>query len=126
MSPTEGCMSRIRRLLSRPFKVEPGEGWTFCLLALSGFCVIAGCFVVGRAVSQSLFLSTLPPRYIPYRYIAVTVGVILASSLYARVAGRYRSDRLIMGSTALIIAGVLMFRLLLTTSLASSVWLLVA
>lgn len=92
------------------FNVRPDELGTFILLSVYIFMVIGGTFVIGRTVSRALFLSSLPQEAIPYRYIGVTFGVVLASSLYARVAARYRRDRLIYISTGVMILGILLFR----------------
>ncbi|MCB0212816.1 MAG: HEAT repeat domain-containing protein [Anaerolineae bacterium] len=107
-------------MLQSIFKVRPGEGKTVGLLFLYYFLLISGNVVISHSVSRALFLSALPREAIPYRYIGVTFGIVLGGSLYARVATRYRRDRLIMGSTAIMVVGVLMFRALLETPWADS------
>ena len=98
-----------RLSLARYLHLEPGEGSTLFLLSFSLFLVI------GRTVSRALFLSGLPPEYIPARFLAVTVGVVIASLMYARIVGRFRTHRLIQCTTLLMIGGLLVFRLLLIT-----------
>ncbi|HET6845317.1 MAG TPA: Npt1/Npt2 family nucleotide transporter, partial [Anaerolineales bacterium] len=94
------------------------------LLSLSLFLVTGATAVIGRTVSRALFLSGLPRQYIPVRYMAVTVGVVLTSVLYARIAGRFRSHHLIQRTTLGMIGGLLAFRLLLDTAMANSLWML--
>ena len=94
------------------------------LLSISLFLVIGSTAVIGRTVGRALFLSGLPPEYIPVRFLAVTVGVVLTSLLYARIAGRFRSHHLIQRTTLVMIAGLLAFRFLLDTRIATSLWLL--
>ena len=115
---------RSRLSFSRHLQLEPGEGSTLFLLSLSLFLVIGSTAVTGRTVGRAMFLSGLPPEYIPVRFIAVTVGVVLTSLLYARIAGRFQSHHLIRRTTLMIIAGLLAFRLVLGTSIASNLWIL--
>lgn len=111
-----------RLSIGRRLRIEPGEGGTLFLLSLSLFLVIGSTAVIGRTVSRSLFLSGLPPQYIPVRYLAVTVGVVLTSLLYARIAGRFGTAYLIQRTTLAMIGGLLVFRLLLSTAIANSLW----
>ena len=114
----------LRDNLRRLYQIEEGEGRTFSLLALNFFLIIGGNYVIGRSVGRSLFLSNLPPQYIPLRYIIVTAGVVFTSLAYARYNASFRLDRLIIGSTAVMALGILLFRLLLATPLAGSLLLL--
>src|SRR5262245_31851432 len=118
-------MTVHRRLsLTRYLPLEPGEGSTLFLLSLSLFLVIGSTAVIGRTVGRAMFLSGLPSQYIPVRYLAVTVGVVLTSLLYARISGRFRSHDLIQRTTLVMIVGLLAFRLLLNTPMAASLWML--
>src|SRR6476620_4720376 len=110
--------------LERSLQLEAGEGRTLFLLCLSLFLVTGSTAVIGRTVSRALFLSGLPRQYIPVRYLAVTVGVVLTSLLYSRIAGRFRSHHLIQRTTLGMIAGLLVFRVLLSTALANNLWML--
>jgi ATP:ADP antiporter, AAA family len=116
--------TRSRLSLSRHLQLEPGEGSTLFLLSLSLFLVIGSTAVIGRTVGRALFLSGLPSQYIPVRYLAVTVGVVLTSLLYGRISGRFRSHDLIQRTTLVMIVGLLAFRLVLGTSIASNLWIL--
>ncbi len=94
------------------------------LLSLSLFMVIGSTAVIGRTVSRTLFLSGLPTQYIPARFIAVTVGVVLTSLLYSRISGRAHTPRLIQLTTVATIGGLFIFRLLLGTTAAGNLGLL--
>jgi ATP:ADP antiporter, AAA family len=113
-------------MLSIPhrFQVSPKEIITLFLLSLSLFLVIGATAVIGRTVSRALFLSGLPSQYIPVRYLAVTVGVVSTSLLYSRISGRFRTPQLIQRTTLAMIGGLFVFRLLLDTLVAESLWLL--
>ncbi|MCB0162801.1 MAG: HEAT repeat domain-containing protein [Anaerolineae bacterium] len=113
-----------QNLIQSIFKIRPGEGGTVGLLFVYYFLLISGNVVVSQTVSRALFLSALPRDAIPYRYIGVTFGIVLGGSLYARVATRYRRDRLIIGSTGVMLVGVLLFRALLETPWANSLVIL--
>lgn len=110
--------------ISRSLHLEPGERIPLLLLSLSLFLVIGSTAVIGRTVSRALFLSGLPSQYIPARFLAVTVGVVLTSLLYARIAGRIRTPHLIQRTTLAMIGGLFIFRLLLNTAIANSLWML--
>ncbi len=117
-------MTAIRNALSKVFQLEKGEGLTFGLLSFALFLSIGGYYVIGRTVSRSLFLSNLPPELISVRYIAVTVGIVLVSMVYTRYSTRFRRDYLIVGTTAVMATGVLLFRILLATPLGDSLLIL--
>ncbi|MCB0197717.1 MAG: HEAT repeat domain-containing protein, partial [Anaerolineae bacterium] len=112
--------STNQNILQSIFKIRPGEEMTVGLLFLYYFLLISGNVVISQTVSRALFLSALPKEAIPYRYIGVTFGIMLGGSLYAGIATRYRRDRLIVGSTSMMIVGVLLFRALLETPYANS------
>ena len=112
-----------RLSISRRLYLEPGEGGTLFLLSLSLFLIIGRTAVIGRTTGHALFLSGLPSQYIPVRYLAVTVGVVLVSMLYARIAGHFHSHHLIQRTILAMIVGLLAFRLLIDT-LANNLWML--
>lgn len=114
-------ISSIPRLL----RLEPGEATTLLLLSFSLFLVIGSTAVIGRTVSRALFLSGLPAQYIPARFLAVTVGVVLTSLLYSRLTGRAHTPILIQFTTLAMLAGLFVFRLFLgTAAAAANLWLL--
>lgn len=115
-----------RKLSSIPhrLRLEPGEASTLLLLCLSLFLVIGSTAVIGRTVSRALFLSGLPTQYIPARFLAVTVGVVLTSLLYSRLTGRIHTPSLIQFTTLAMLGGLFVFRLFLGTAAAGNLWLL--
>lgn len=110
--------------IPRRLHLEPGEVTPLFLLSLSLFLIIGSMAVIGRIVSRALFLSGLPSQYIPARFLAVTVGVVLASLLFSRIVGRVRTPLLIQLTTLAMLGGLFVFRLLLETTVAGSLWLL--
>ncbi len=114
MAATNGS-SALAGALRTLFKIEPGEGAKVGLMFLYSLSAVGGAFVVGRSVSRSLFLSGLPRADIPYKFIGMAVGVVLAASIYARVASRFRRDRMIIVSHVIMAALVLAFRFIFAT-----------
>jgi len=111
-------------LVPRRLHLEPGEATNLSLLSLSLFLIIGSTAVIGRTVSQALFLSGLPSQYIPARFLAVTVGVVLPSILYTRISGRAHTPRLIQLTTLVMLVSLFVFRLLLDTAAVGNIWLL--
>ncbi|MEM9692375.1 MAG: Npt1/Npt2 family nucleotide transporter [Myxococcota bacterium] len=100
----------MRGRLEAWFKVEPEESRTTLLLFLHCMCVVAAAFVIGRAVGNTLFLQRVDNRWLPYAYVVSAVVVSTLSAIYARFAGRVRSDRLIVRTAARFAAAVLATR----------------
>jgi len=111
-----------RDILQTVFKVRPDESATVGVMFLYFFLSVGGTYVLGRAVSRALFLSTLSKEDIPYRFIGMAIGVVLGASLYTRVASHYRRDQLVIGTTSMMISGILIFRFLLDTPYADNLW----
>jgi len=107
--------SRLQQALRLLFRLEPGEGVRAGLMLVYSIAVIGGVVITGQLVSRSLFLSSLPPTDIPYKYILPPVALMLATGLYARIASRFRRDRLIVGTCAAMLAIVVGFRLVLAS-----------
>ncbi|MFH1571107.1 MAG: HEAT repeat domain-containing protein [Gemmatimonadota bacterium] len=109
----EPRLQQAGRLL---FRLEPGEGVRAGLMLVYSIAVIGGVVITGQLVSRSLFLSSLPPADIPYKYILPPAALMLATGLYARLAPHFRRDRLIVGTCAVMLAFVVGFRIVLATS----------
>lgn len=107
--------SHLQQALRVLFRLEPGEGVRAGLMLVYSIAVIGGVVITGQLVSRSLFLSSLPPTDIPYKYILPPVALMLAVGLYARIAPHFRRDRLIVGTCAVMLAFVIGFRILLAT-----------
>lgn len=107
---------RFNQHILRPiFRVQEGEGLRVALMLLYSIAVIGGVIITGQLASRALFLSSLPQSAVPYKFILPPVALMLVSALYTRLAGRIRSDRLILLTYSLILAGVVGFRLLMET-----------
>ncbi|MBI5186534.1 MAG: MFS transporter [Nitrospinae bacterium] len=112
----------IEKLLN----VRRGE-WKSALLMFF-YCMnsISAPFVIGKIVSSTLFLKRVEPQYIPYTYIGVAVFTSLALWFYTRISHLFRLDRLIIGSTGILIVITLAFRLAIAeTADASSLVVLI-
>jgi ATP/ADP translocase len=96
--------SKLDALLESVLKIRRGE---FELVALMFVYLmgIVSAFVVGRTVRDTLFLSRYDVSSLPMMYVAVAIGVSVSSYAYARIADRYRRDRVVphslLGFTAL-------------------------
>lgn len=107
-----------RLLLS--LKIQPREGTRVLLMFIYSLATVGGGVVLGRAVSRSLFLSTLPETAVPYKFILPPFFVIVGTLIYNRLVPRYTMYRLIAATNLLIISGLLVFRYLLDSSIATT------
>jgi ATP/ADP translocase/HEAT repeat protein len=87
-------MPNLDGMLDSAFRIRPGEGRRVGLMFLYLMGVVS-TFIVSRTVRDTLFLSRYELGRLPLMYIAVAVGVAVASYGYSRIADRYRRDRLI-------------------------------
>lgn len=117
-------MKTIRTNLPTLFNIHPGEGAKVAILFLYATLMVSGTFVLGRSISRALFLGALPQQAIAYRYILPPLAIMAVAAVYSRLVRRYRLRYLIMSATSLLIAGALIFRLLLETPLSHSFGLL--
>jgi len=76
--------------------------------------------VLGRAVSRSLFLSTLPETAVPYKFILPPLFVIVGTLIYNQLVPHYPMYRLITATNLIVISGLLLFRYLLDSPFAST------
>lgn len=98
----------------RALKIRPGETQKVLLMAMYLLLAVA-TFIAGRIARDSLFLSAFDNEDLAYMYISVALLVPLPAYFYARIADRFRRDRLILWTLGFIIAGLLGCRLLLLT-----------
>ncbi len=108
------------RQLQSLLKIQPGEGRRVALMMIYSAAAMGGVLTVGLTVSDTLFLSQLPASAVPFMFILPAVSIIPALLVYSRIAGRFRLDQAIVGSNALLLGGVVLFRLLLATPYGSS------
>jgi ATP/ADP translocase/HEAT repeat protein len=100
---------QIKKFLSSVFRIQPGEGTKTTLMFGILVCIV-GSFIVGRVARDSLFLSRYSVDYLPYLYIWVAFGVSILSYLYSRIADRFRRDRILKVTMMVIIAATLFAR----------------
>ncbi len=90
------CSTVAERLL-QALKIRDGEASKVLLMALYLFSAVS-CFVMGRIAATSLLLKVLDKGDLAYMYITVAVVVLAPAYIYARLADRYRRDRVIQGT----------------------------
>lgn len=103
---------KLDRLLEAGFRLHPGEIWP-TLLMFSMSLATVGAFIVGRSVRDTLFLTGVPVSRLASMYVWASLAVAATGALYARVATRVRIDRLVIGTSLLFAASVVVARLAL-------------
>ena len=96
------------------------------MLFVYSMAACGGVLTIGLAASDVLFMSEMPPAALPYMLILPAVAIIPVLLLYNQVAARLTLTRAIIGSNVLLLAGVVLFRVLLDTSVGKSFVLLAA
>ena len=104
-----------QQLLRSVFRVQEGEGLRAALMLLYSIAAVGGVIITGQLTSRALFLSNLPQAAIPFKFILPPMALMGVAAVYARLAGRFRIDRLVVGSHFLFLLGVIFFRLLMAT-----------
>lgn len=107
----------MRDWLLGALKIRSGEAEKVLLMGLYLLLAVS-TFITGRIARDSLFLSTFSKEHLAYMYISVAVMVPLPAYLYARIADRFRRDRLILSTLAIIIVGMMICRVLLASGAA--------
>lgn len=107
----------MRDAVLQALKIRSGEA-TKVILMTAYLLLAVSTFITGRIARDSLFLSVFNKEDLAYMYISVAVMVPLPAYLYARVADRFRRDRLILATLGIIIAGMVVCRLLLESGQA--------
>jgi ATP/ADP translocase/HEAT repeat protein len=104
----------LKDALLRALKIRAGEAEK--VLLMSAYLLLAvAAFISGRIARDSLFLTAFDKKDLAYMYISVAVMVPLPAYLYAKVADRFRRDRLILAALGAVIVGMLVSRVLLET-----------
>jgi ATP/ADP translocase/HEAT repeat protein len=104
----------MREAVLQALKIRPGEA-TKVLLMATYLALAVSTFITGRIARDSLFLSVFSKEDLAYMYISVAVMVPLPAYLYARIADKFRRDRLILATLGLIVLGMIVCRGLLET-----------
>ncbi len=124
ISPGTGA-SRLRQFQAA-LQIQPGEGARVAVMILYSAAAIGGILTVGEAVAATLFLSQLPASATPFLFILPALAVVPALLLYNRAAARFRLDRVIIGSNALLLSGLVLFRFTLAMPFGRSFAVLAA
>src|SRR5262249_40323122 len=105
LRPARYNRAMLPRRVARLLHLQPGELAPIAILFSWYFCVIGAAFV-GRAVRDALFLPHLSAARLPAMYVASPLAMTLVGLAYARVEGRLRRDRLVVGTA--LVGGALM------------------
>src|SRR4051812_8540586 len=96
----------LQALKIRPAEVEKA------LLMASYLLLAVSAFIMGRIARDSLFLTKFSKEDLAYMYISVAIVLPLPAYFYARIADRFRRDKLILATFGLIVVGLLVSRVL--------------
>jgi HEAT repeat protein/MFS family permease len=103
--------------LLKALKVRDGEARR--VFALAGYLVLTvSTFITGRIQRDSLFLTEFTKEDLAYMYISVAVMVPLPAYLFARIADRFRRERMLIVTLGVTIALMAVMRVLLETGRA--------
>jgi ATP:ADP antiporter, AAA family len=112
--------------LQRLFNIYPNETERVALMFLCSIMTIGGVVIIGQMVSRSLFLGALPESAIPYKFILPPIVLVFVISFYTKMTSLFSRDKLLFTSILIIIAGVIIFRILLESRLKESFIFLMA
>jgi len=111
--------SRALTVVQSTLNIRAGEGQRVALMVL--FSAATGAnYVVGNTVASALFLSQLPESATPFLYILPPLPTVIVLILYSQLATRLRLDHLVIGSSGVFVAVLLLFRVLLGLPIGSS------
>jgi ATP/ADP translocase/HEAT repeat protein len=92
------------------------EGEARRVFSLAAYLVVAvSTFITGRIQRDALFLTSFSKQDLAWMYISVAVMVPVPALVFARVADRFRRDRLLVGTLVVTIVCMGLMRLLLLT-----------
>lgn len=103
----------LERVL-QAFKIRPGEASKVALMFLYLFVAVS-TFISGRITRDALFLDEFDKEDLAYMYITVAFVVPFFSYLYARVADRFRRDKIILTTQAILIASLVVAHVLVAS-----------
>jgi len=106
-------LNALLRWLRDALNIRDGEGRRVVGLAL--YLVLAvSTFISGRIQRDSLFLSAFSKEDLAYMYISVAVMVPVPALLFARIADRFRRDKLLVWTLLATVVLMGVMRVLLT------------
>jgi ATP/ADP translocase/HEAT repeat protein len=103
---------QLQRLLTSLLRIRAGEGRKTGLMFGVMLCAV-GTFITGRVARDALFLTRYSVDYLPYLYLWIGLGVSVQSYLFSRIVDRFRRDRLLKVSLAVMAGLFLLARLAL-------------
>lgn len=95
-------------------KIRPGEAGKVGLLFAYLFLAVS-TFITGRITRDSLFLTRFDKTHLGYMYITVAAVVPALAYLYARVADRFRRDRIILTTLLVLASSMVALQFLVAT-----------
>lgn len=108
----------MKTLLQKLFDIRQGELSRTALLFSYSFLIIASYYIL-KPMTRSLFLKNQGPAELPYVYMLVALVVGVVAVFYARFASKLRLQRLINGTTLVIMGILLIFWWLLKIDVKS-------
>ncbi|GAB4300137.1 MAG: hypothetical protein Kow0090_15580 [Myxococcota bacterium] len=109
MNPT----IEVKGFVEKFFNIRPNEFKRVALMFIYSLFAMGGALVIGRTVSNALFLANLAEQYIPYRYIGMAVGIPLAAIVYTRLVTLVNKVTLNISVHTAIVLLLILFRALL-------------
>jgi AAA family ATP:ADP antiporter len=103
---------RLSKRIGRLFDIREGEGLKAFLMFAYIFLIIASLLIV-KPVRNSLFLSRFGVAQLPYAFILVAVFAAFVTKIYTKYAQRVRLNVLILYTTLICIASLILFWLFL-------------
>jgi ATP/ADP translocase len=104
----------MRAWLLKALKIRDGEARR--VFALAGYLVFTvSTFITGRIQRDSLFLTGFTKEDLAYMYMSVAVMVPVPAYLFARIADRFRRDRMLIATLGTTIVAMALMRVLLET-----------
>lgn len=106
----------MKKLISRAFNIHEGEhgrvflSWLIFLLIMSGI-------IIGRNARDSIFLSNVDIKWLPYMYVLNAVFVVLVSVVYTSFVDRVDRTLFLVVSLALYAGVAFLTRMLLMAKL---------
>ncbi len=107
--------SRRASALETVLRIQPGEGARVGLMLAFSLLAVGGVVITGQVVGRSLFLSSLPPWAIPFRFVLPPVALVAAVALHGRAARRLTPRQLVTATFGPIVAAVVLGRILMAT-----------
>ncbi len=98
----------LTRLIQPILKIHKSE-WPKALLMFGYFFLIIGTYYIIKPVRSAIFLDRLGPDKLPYVYMGEAALVGIVSWFYVRFVDRHRKETILIASTAIFSACLLVF-----------------